>query len=544
MNNKKELTIPYFLNKSFEKYADNPFLGFSDEKAYTYSEIRQRISAMTSFLERLEVKKGDKIAILSNNMPNWGIAYFATVSMGAVAVPLLPDFSKEEVKNILEHSETKVIFCSELQIPKIIDAENEYLKAKIKINDFSNIEVKNGAEYKPDNFSDKSYSISEEDLALLIYTSGTTGKPKGVMLSHKNVCFNAEKSGVLQPIFPEDKFLSFLPLSHAYEHTLGLILPMMNGASVYYLRKLPTPAVLIPAMQHVKPSIMLSVPLIIEKIYKTKILSSINSNKITKILYKVPVLRKWLNAVAGRKLKETFGGNIRFFGIGGAKLDPVVEKFLIEAKFPYGIGYGLTETAPLIAGANPDMVKLNSTGSIIEGIEIKLDSVNHKNGEGEILVRGPLVMQGYYKDPELTKEVLTSDGWFKTGDLAVMDKADGYLYIKGRTKNVIIGSSGENIYPEEIESIINNFEFVLESLVVEEKGRLVALVHLNFEELENKYKNLKEGVDEKIEDLKKELQIYINSKVNKFSAIKTVSIQRTPFEKTPTHKIKRYKYIG
>ncbi|MDR2010587.1 MAG: AMP-binding protein [Bacteroidales bacterium] len=544
MNDKQNLTIPFFLNRSFEKYPGNPFLGFSDEKAYTYSEVKQQISAVISFLEKLEVRKGDKVAILSNNMPNWGITYFAVVSMGAVVVPLLPDFSEEEVKNILEHSEAKIVFCAQLLIPKIINIENEYLKAKIKINDFSNIDVRNNIVYDPCDFSTNEYTVSEDDLALLIYTSGTTGKSKGVMLSHRNVCFNAEKSGVLQPIFPEDKFLSFLPLSHAYEHTLGLILPMMNGASVYYLRKLPTPAVLIPAMQQVKPSIMLSVPLIIEKIYKTKILSSINSKNITKLLYKIPQLRKWLNAAAGRKLKETFGGNIRFFGVGGAKLDPVVEQFLIEAKFPYSIGYGLTETAPLIAGANPDMVKLNSTGPIIEGIEMKLNDVNPKTGEGEIWVRGPLVMQGYYKEPELTKEVLTTDGWFKTGDLAVMDKNDGYLYIKGRTKNVIIGSSGENIYPEEIESIINNFEFVLESLVVEEKGRLVALVHLNFEELENKYKNFKEELDEKMEEFKEELKIYINSKVNKFSAIKVVSIQKTPFEKTPTQKIKRYKYIG
>ncbi|MDD3860387.1 MAG: AMP-binding protein, partial [Bacteroidales bacterium] len=387
----------------------------------------------------------------------------------------------------------------------------------------------------------RTYTVSESDIAVIIYTSGTTGNSKGVMLSHKNLMFNAKQSGILQPIFEKDVFLSFLPLSHAYENTLGLLLPMQNGASVYYLRKLPTPAILLPALEQVKPSIMLSVPLIIEKIYRNKIMPTINSKKITKFLYKIPTTRKVLNAAAGRKLMKSFGGNIRFFGIGGAKLDSVVEKFLLEAKFPYAIGYGLTETSPLIAGVNPKTVRLNSTGPAIEDIELKLIDINPATGEGEICVKGDMVMQGYYKEPEKTREVLSEDGWFKTGDLATLDK-DGFVFIKGRSKNVIVGSNGENIYPEEIESVINNFEFVLESLVVEEKGRLVAMVHLNMDELEKQYKNMKLGIDDKIEDLKKDLLVYINSKVNKISFIKTITVRKTPFEKTPTQKIKRYKY--
>jgi long-chain acyl-CoA synthetase len=542
MTNSTNLTIPSLLYNSFGKYKDNPFLGFTDETAFTYSEIEQKVSSMICFLEKLGVKKGDKVAILSNNMPNWGVVYFATTVMGGVVIPILPDFSKEEIQNILEHSETKILFCAELLIPKIIDVDNQYLIAKIKINDLSPIEDKLGVFFDSNAMHSNKYIVEEDDLALIIYTSGTMGKPKGVMLSHKNICFNAEKSGVLQPIFPGDKFLSFLPLSHAYEHTLGLLLPMMYGASVYYLRKLPTPAVLIPAMQQIKPSIMLSVPLIMEKIYKSKILASINSNKTTKLLYKISIFRKVLNVAAGRKLKETFGGNLRFFGIGGAKLDREVEKFLIEAKFPYAIGYGLTETAPLIAGANPDMVKLGSTGPKIEGIDIKLHDINPKTGEGEIWVKGPMVMQGYYKEPELTNQAITEDGWFKTGDLATIDKNKNF-YIKGRSKNVIIGSSGENIYPEEIEAILNNFELVLDSLVIEKKGRLVALVHLNIEEMEKNYQNFKIEIDEKLEEIRKEIILYINSKVNKFSTIKAVFIQRDPFEKTPTLKIKRYKYI-
>lgn len=537
------LTIPELLSSSFRKFSDNDFLGFSDEKPMKYKEVEQKVNSVIGLLEKLEIKKDDKVAILSNNMPNWGVTYFAIVSMGAVAVPILPDFSTDEIENILTHSETKAIFCAELYIAKIKDIQTDYLRAKIKINDFTAIDLPNGIKYDANLTSAKTYELDADDTAVIIYTSGTTGKSKGVMLSHKNISFNGEKCDVLQPIFESDRFLSFLPLSHSYENTLGLILPMMNGASVYYLRKVPTPAILIPAMQEVKPTIMLSVPLIIEKIYKNKILPSINSKKTTRTLYKVPVFRKLLNKLAGKKLKETFGGQLRFFGIGGAKLDPTVEKFLMEAKFPYAIGYGLTETSPLVAGVSPQTVRLQSTGPQIEGIEIKLNDVEAKTGEGEIWVKGPSVMKGYYKEPQLTAEVITEDGWFKTGDLASFDK-DNFVFIKGRSKNVIIGSSGENIYPEEIESIINNFHFVTESLVVEQKGKLVALVHFNLEELERKYQNFKEEKEIKIQELTNDLKFYINSKVNKFSTIKIITVQENPFEKTPTQKIKRYKYIS
>lgn len=537
-----KLTLPSFLDNSFNNYSSKPFLSFSDESPMTYAEVKNSTKALINYLEKLGVNQGDKVAIFSNNMPNWGITYFAITYMGAVAVPILPDFSAEEVKNILTHSESKVLFCAELLIDKIKDLETEYLESIIRINDITNIRVKDDILFNINELTTNSYEVNEDDLAVIIYTSGTTGKSKGVMLTHKNICFNVQKCAILQPIIPEDRFLSFLPLSHAYENTIGFLLPMYCGASVYYLRKLPTPAILIPAMQAVKPTIMLSVPLIIEKIYKNKILPSINSKKLTKNLYKVPKLRKFINAAAGRKLKETFGGHLRFFGIGGAKLDPVVEKFLIEAKFPYAIGYGLTETSPLVAGVSPQNVRLSSTGPQIEDIEVKLENIDPKTKEGEIWVRGDSVMKGYYKEPQLTAEVLTEDKWFKTGDLALIDD-DGYFYIKGRCKNVIVGSNGENIYPEEIESVINNFSFVTESLVVQEKGRLVAFVHLNKEELEAKYQNIKYRYEDIVENLRLELKDYINSKVNKMSNVNSVLIQKTPFEKTPTHKIKRYKYL-
>jgi long-chain acyl-CoA synthetase len=290
---------------------------------------------------------------------------------------------------------------------------------------------------------------------------------------------------------------------------------------------------------------MLTVPLIIEKIYFNKILPAFRDKFILKLLYSIPFFRVRLNQAAGRKLLKTFGENLKFFGIGGAKLNKTVEKFLIEAKFPYAIGYGLTETAPLLAGANPSKSVLESTGPAIEGIELKINNPDRVTGEGEIWAKGPNVMKGYYREPEMTAEVLTPDGWFRTGDLGTLDKNNN-LFIKGRLKNMILSSTGENIYPEEIESVINNFRYVVESLVIQQKGKLVALVHINMEELEKKYQHLKSDVshqfEEKKEELLSELQDYVNSQVNKFSQIQKVVLQPVPFQKTATLKIKRFLY--
>jgi long-chain acyl-CoA synthetase len=365
------------------------------------------------------------------------------------------------------------------------------------------------------------------------------------MLTHKNISFTALKGRTIQDIDEKDRFLSVLPLSHTYENTLGLILPMLCGSCISYLRKPPTPSVLLPALEAVKPSMMLTVPLIIEKIYFNKILPSFRNNKILWLLYKVPVIRKILNRAAGKKLKKTFGNNLRFYGIGGAKLNRTVEKFLIEAKFPYAVGYGLTETSPLLAGANPEKSVFGSTGPALEGVELIIHKPDNITGEGEIWARGPNVMQGYFKEPEMTKEVLTSDGWFKTGDLGMFDRHHN-LYIKGRLKNMIVGASGENIYPEEIESVINNFRYVVESLVIQQKGKLVALVHINMEELEKKYHNLRSEVskqlEEKTDEILNELHEYVNSRVNKFSQINKIVLQPVPFQKTATQKIKRFLY--
>ncbi len=540
MKNTTDFTFPSLLKKTVSEFGHRPAYAFVGEKPITYQEVFETSQAVMAMLEKLGVEPGDKVGLLSANMPNWGVTFFAITSMGAVVVPMLPDFSQVETSNVIEHSDMQTIFVSKSLINKVANIKNT-----INIEDYSLVDSESDVAFDSSATPAKKYDVQDLDMASIIYTSGTTGKSKGVMLSHKNICFTAVKSRIIQPVNDKDRFLSVLPLSHTYENTLGLILPLLGGSCVYYLKKPPTPAVLLPALKEVRPTIMLTVPLIIEKIYKGKILPAFNDKAATRMLYKIPMLRKKFNRLAGKKLIRTFGGELNFFGIGGAKLNKEVEKFLIEAKFPYAIGYGLTETSPLLAGVQPDRTKLQSTGPALDGIELKIHKPGKYTGEGEIWAKGANVMMGYYKEPVLTKEVLTDDGWFKTGDLGLFDE-NNYLYIRGRSKNVIIGASGENIFPEDIESVINNFKHVAESLVIQQKGKLVALVHFNREEIEHQYKNVKDGVsqavDEQCEELKKELRIYVNEKVNKFSKIQIVETMKEEFEKTATKKIKRFVY--
>ena len=540
------LTFPAMFNETLRKFGKNNAYAFVGEKPKTYESANKEIQALIAFLEKKGIGSGDKVAILSLNMPNWAIAYFSITFMGAVVVPILPDFSSTEVANIIEHSGAKALFISNSLLSRIEGFRSADLKTNILIEDFSLIFSENDSiRFDASALPLKNYEVEEEDLASIIYTSGTTGRSKGVMLTHKSITFNAMKGMVIQSIDENDRFLSVLPLSHTYENTLGLILPMLGGSCVYYMKKPPTPAVLIPAMAEVKPTMMLTVPLIMEKIYFNKIMPTFREKLILNLLYKISFFRKMLNAAAGKKLVKTFGGELKFYGIGGAKINKTVEKFLREAKFPYAVGYGLTETAPLLAGANPQKSVFESTGPAIEGIELIINNPDKKTGEGEIWVKGPNVMKGYYKEPDMTKEVLTPDGWFKTGDLGTLDRNNN-LYIKGRLKNMIVGASGENIYPEEIESIINNFRFVVDSLVVQQKGKLVALVQINMEELEKKYQLLKQDmtrqVEDKVDEVLNELQEYVNSQVNKFSQIQKVVLQSVPFQKTATMKIKRFMY--
>jgi len=557
MQSNSQLNFATIIPEVVSKYARNRALGFVDEEPLTYAQMGKHIEAVMAFLEAFEIKPGDRVVIFSQNMPNWGIVYFALQCMGIVAVPVLPEFNVHELQNVLQHSEAKVIFVSKSLEHKLSELNKDFVELVVRIDNFEVLEGKNqGVLFKDDAKSTGSYSPDENQLSILLYTSGTTGNSKGVMLSQKNVIINAIQGNEVQTILEHESFLSVLPLSHTYENTLGLILPVMRGASISYLRKPPTASVLIPAMQKVKPEIMLTVPMIIEKVYKKSVLPEIQKRTITRALYKFRPAQKFLHRVAGKKLYRTFGGRLKFFGIGGAKLDPQVEKFLRDAKFPYAIGYGLTETSPLLAGSNASTTKYQAIGPKVKRSEVKINDPDPKTGEGEIWAKGPNVMLGYYKNHEKTREVMTEDDWFKTGDLGVFDK-NGWLSHKGRLKNLIVGANGENIYPEEIESLINNFHFVVESIVVEKKGKLVAMVHFNKEELEQKFLGIKaditqkidakieevsQKVEETINDLAAELQHYINTRVNKTSRIQMLIVQSEPFQKTATHKIKRYLY--
>lgn len=551
-----KLTLPELLANSCSQYKNRLSLNFVQSGNRTYGELYQEVVSISHYLLSTGVRKGDRVAILSANMPNWGITQFAIAQIGAIAVPILSGFSTEEIRNILEHSEAKVLFVSKLLYKLVKDIRTAWLKEKVLMNTFARIPADCPVEEAETLQNDinlhnpaplPEITVEEEDTASIIYTSGTTGFSKGVVLTHRNLTWNARQCATIQHVGTEDRFLSILPLAHTFENTLGLLLPLMFGASVYYLDRVPTPKLLVPAMQKIRPTVILSVPLIIEKIYKTQVVPKFTSSPVMRKLYGFAPTRKILNRLAGNKLMQTFGGKLIFFGIGGSKLDPVVEKFLREARFPYAIGYGLTETSPMSAGTAPAETFLQGVGPAMEGVEIKINEPDTK-GEGEIWIRGPHVMQGYYKKPELTREVFTEDGWFKTGDLGNLDKK-GRLSIRGRIKTMILGSSGENIYPEEIESIINNFRFVNESLVVECKGKLVAMVHFNMEELEKQYQKLKSqagsyknAINDYIEDQKKELFEYVNARVNQFSKLQLVMLRHEPFEKTPTHKIKRFLY--
>lgn len=546
MQHPSKLTFPAFFSETLKNHADRDALALVGEKPITYREMDERIKSVMAFLESLGIGRGDKVALLSTNQPNWGISYFAVTFMGAVVVPLLPEFLPAEIEALMVHSETRTMIVSENLKTKVTGIDTAILQDIISIEDFSSIRTPDPEKrFIPGSVPAGNYDVSESDLAAIIYTSGTTGVPKGVMLTHRNICYSATTGFHIQHIVETDRFLSILPLSHTYENTLGLILPMYRGASVYYLGRPPTPAILLPALEIIKPTTILTVPLIIEKIFRGKILPAFTGNPVMNMLYKLPPVRKILHRVAGKKLMKTFGGEVRFFGIGGAKLNKTVERFLIEGRFPYAVGYGLTECAPLLAGFNPQNPVLQTTGPACIGVDLKIVNPDKATGLGEIWAKGPNIMQGYYKEPAMTSEVLTPDGWFKTGDLGAFDKNNN-LEIKGRVKSMIVRSNGENVYPEDIESVINNFRHVVESLVVEQKGKLVALVHFNREEIEQRYNHLKSDVanyvDHKIEELRLELQAYVNARVNRTSQVQMVIHQPDPFDKTATQKIKRFLY--
>ena len=504
------------------------------EGGYTYKEFKHKTDGISKILTQYGIGSGDKVAIYSQSMPNWSVAFYATAPFGRIAIPILPDSSENEVTNIINHSESKVMFVSQRLAGRI---SQEVKDKMVLIFDMDTLEIIKADDEK---FTcDGRTSVpTPDDIATIIYTSGTTGSAKGVVLSHRNLASNVITCYHSCKRTEKDRWLSVLPMAHTLEMTLGMLYPMYCGATVYYLPKPPVASLLLKAIKMVKPTTMLTVPMIIEKVYKGSVLPTIQ---------KSPAL-SWMNEhmnglmckIIGMKLKKTFGGHMTFYGIGGAKLDPEVERFLLKAGFPYAIGYGLTETSPLLGYAMHNWRAVGSFGYPVYNVQLKLHNVDPKTGEGEIVAKGPNVMLGYYKDPVRTKSVFTEDGWFRTSDIATVDEKGRY-FIKGRNSNMILGPSGENIYPEEIENVINNVEGVSESIVVERDGRLVALV----QPMENYIEWDNENVDkiyDFIESWKKKLLKDVNKNVNKSSQVSSVEVMKEPFEKTATQKIRRFKY--
>ena len=512
-----------------EQFGDRPALERVSGAVLTYTELWSTARGYAEQLANLGVQAGDRVALLSENRPEWGALYLAVTAMGATVVPILTDFHETEVQRILDHSEPKVMVVSD----RLRRLAGEWAAGTIVSIDEPAITARFAKTATPAAAEVFAGVRDPEDTAAIIYTSGTTGSPKGVMLSHRNIVSNALAARAIPSMGPDDKLLSILPLDHAYECTIGFIVPMIAGASVSYLDGPPVLSRLLPALADVRPTMMLSVPLIMEKLYRSRVAPVFE--KLPNWIGRFAPTRILLHRIAAAKVKRTFGGRIRFFGLGGAPLAQDAERFLNEGGFPYAIGYGLTETAPLLAGANPQHTKFRSAGPALEGVSLRLASTKKPSDKtvGEIQARGPNIMQGYYKNPAATAEAFTEDGWFRTGDLGSIDRR-GNVFIRGRAKTMILGPSGENIYPENIEAAIDANPVVEESLVLQIGGELIARVRLNIEELDAL---LRDGAAI-LEDLRRQ----VNSSLNRFSRIGKMILQVDPLERTPTRKIKRFLY--
>ena len=529
-------TIAKLYDYATTVYTKKQFTQWYDTKegGYTYGSFKAKCDGLSKTLTQYGIGAGDKVAILSQSTPNWSVAFYSTTVFGRIAIPILPDSSENEVTNIINHSESKVIFVSQRLRNKV---SQEIIDKMVLVIDLDTFEV---IKADDDKFTcDGKPSVpTPDEIATIIYTSGTTGSAKGVVLSHRNLASNVITCYHSCKRTEKDRWLSILPMAHTLEMTLGMLYPMYCGATVYYLQKPPVPSLLMKALQVVKPTTMLTVPMIIEKVYKNSILPTIKKSRT--LTWMNENMNGLMCRIIGMKLKKTFGGHVSFYGIGGAKLDPEVETFLLKAKFPYAIGYGLTETSPLLGYAMHGWRAVGSLGYPVYNVQLKLHDINPETGEGEIIAKGPNVMLGYYKDPKRTKSVFTEDGWFRTSDIAVQDEK-GRFYIKGRNSNMILGPSGENIYPEEIENVINNIEGVSESIVVERDGKLVALVQPteNFIDWDNESED---KLYDKLDKWKASLLKFTNKNVSKASQVNSVEVMKEPFEKTATQKIRRFKY--
>jgi long-chain acyl-CoA synthetase len=547
-------TLNELIDQRALEFANHPVIGMAFEEPLTYQQFNHRIHCLAKYMQSLGIQHGSHVALLAENSHHWGTAYLAIVRLGAVAVPILPDLPESDVHHIIGEMKCDLIFITQKQIEKIYD-----LKAAINkivtlddyydesgvvsahtFSDFLQEAEEHCKEEQLHNFPE----VNKDDLASILYTSGTSGFSKAVMLSHHNLCSNALSASKLIQIASGKTFLSVLPISHTYEFTVGFLLPLIKGCRIVYAGKTPTPAVLQKICAEEKPSAMLVVPLIMEKIFKKKVLPAIEKSKILNYICRFNFGRKIIYRKIGKKLLHFFGNNLEVLGIGGAAINPDVEIFLRDAGFPYLVGYGLTESAPLLSGGpqHDPTIAIGSSGKPIPDVDIRINNPDPETGIGEIQGRGPNVMKGYWNDDEATKETLTEDGWLRTGDMGMVDEA-GNVHILGRSKSVIVLASGENIYPEAIEHKLNSYPLVVESLVVENNGMLEAWIYPDYEFIDAETTEQSRQQRHKyIMEHLEQMRSGVNGQLPMTSKLSRVIERREPFIKTATHKIKRYLY--
>ena len=550
-------TLNDLIDISCRKFRDLPAIGMALEEPLSYTALHERILALAAHLQALGVKPGDRVAILGENSHHWGIAYLATVRLGASTVPIFPELPEADVHHILTEMRCEIIFLTHRQIEKIYDLKHQ-LKHVVTLDDYRDdtglipLEtftdfLGQGLERYGEAARDERLefpAVKGEDLAAILFTSGTSGFSKAVMLTHANLCANTYSANALIAIEPQWVFLSVLPVAHTYEFTVGFLLPLLGGARVAYAGKTPTPAILQKICGQERPQVMLVVPLIIEKIYKKRVVPAVEKSGLLTFLCRFGVSRRMVHRKIGGKLLDFFGGRLEVMGIGGAALNPEVERFLRDADFPFLVGYGLTEGSPLLAGGphGDTTIRPGSAGKPVPRVEIRIDDPHPQTGIGEILARGPNIMQGYLNDPEATRDTFTEDGWLRTGDLGLLD-SEGNLHIKGRSKSMIVLSNGENVFPEAIEHKVNTYPFVMESLVVENNGLLEAWIYPDYEFIDSRTEGQSRTQRHQyIAELFEEMRAEVNGQLSTSSRLARVLERREPFTKTATHKIKRYLY--
>jgi long-chain acyl-CoA synthetase len=536
------------MSESFEKNWDLPAFSDYNGETVSYREAGEYIYLLHQLYRYHDIKKGDKVALIGKNSKNWAVIFMSVITYGGVVVPLLPDFRPQDLLNLIDHSDSVLLFAAE-SIYKTMDisglkklrgvyfVENYLPGVESGIGGHKHF-IRSKEEVIPEkfNFRDLDFYISNNNqLALISYTSGTTGFSKGVMLPHNSLMANVLFAQRNMPLKSQDKIVSFLPLAHSYGMAFEYLFPVTLGCHIIFLTKTPSPQIITEAFQKIRPRLILSVPLVIEKIYKKRILPKISVNPV-KTMLKVPLLSNIVYNKIRKQLFESFGGNFHEIVIGGAPFNPDAEDLFKRIKIPFSIGYGMTECGPLISYASWDTTKLRSAGKIVDTLEIRIDSEDPYNIEGEIQVKGENVMLGYYKNETATKEVLDPDGWLHTGDLGIIDR-ENFVFVRGRSKSMLLGSSGQNIYPEEIEAKINNLPFVIESLVVQEGEKLVALIVPDEE-----WMKANQVTEEKLQEFLLRQRQILNKELPSYATISEFRIQKETFEKTPKQSIKRFKY--